>query len=62
MYFLGMLPTVQKLTVAQPTVLETFCSIQNYMIYSLSSWMNAHLTLLDLLFSGNDLRVVMILL
>jgi len=62
MYFLGMLPTMQKLTVAQQAVLEAFCSIHNYMIYSLSSWMNTHLSLLDVLFSGNDLRLVMILL
>lgn len=62
MYFLGILPTVQKLTVAQQTVLEAFCSIHDYMMYSLSSWMNTHLSLLDLLFSGNDLRVMMILL
>ena len=57
-----MLPAVQELTVSQQTVLEVFCSIHNYMISSLSSWMNTHLSLLDLLFSGNDLRVVMILL
>lgn len=62
MYFLGMLPTVQKLAVAQETVLEAFCSTHNYMIYSLSSWMNTHLSLLDLLFPANDLRVVVILL
>lgn len=62
MYFLGMLPTVQKLAVAPETVLEAFCSMHNYMIYSLSSWMNTHLSLLDLLFPGNDLSVVVILL
>lgn len=40
---------------------RSFFSVRNYMMYSLSSWMNTHLSLLDLLFSGNDLRVMMIL-
>lgn len=62
MYFLGILPTVQKLTFSPQILLEAFDSIYNEMICSFPSWINPHLSLVGLLFSGSGFRMVMILL